>query len=147
MEMLYLIGGAFFSLLVLISTYLAVQMIRQGRFFKIDKQIKTVNAFHASADPEYSEKILDLIHNIVNRIALIEFNRAIDGKDISKMHMNNFMPIIDQTAKRAREALKDGIGDYGVFSEKFIEDYIIDVSTMTFKSLLQKQIELEATDF
>ena len=92
---------------------------------------------------EYSNNILEFIQSIITHIAMIKFKNFIDGNDISKITREKTKQLIQDVAIMTNSSINwENIIIIDTFLTKdFYETYIVEMSAMTIKQMLNTSLE------
>ena len=87
---------------------------------------------------EYSESVLNFIKIITNSIAILKFRTFQDNHNMDKITQEIFKKLVMEVAAEVNESIDaEKINfDNTLFTKKFYETYIIDMSMFAVKSLL-----------
>ena len=91
---------------------------------------------------ESAEKLLNFIRMISSQIAMIQFRNFIDSHDISKVTKANIRDLVEDTATNIKNSLNIDDIDFAdmLITEEFLDEYIINVASITIKDLLNKSL-------
>ena len=91
---------------------------------------------------ESAEKLLDFIRMISNQIAIIHFRNFIDSHDISKVTKANIRDLVEDTATNIKNSINIDDIDFVdmLITEEFLDEYIINIASITIKDLLNKSL-------
>lgn len=87
----------------------------------------------------YSKEVLDLVRKIVGENVLIRFREFVDGRNMGKVTEANIKNLIRHIAEDSRRSLNLSkiIWDNTIFDQEYIDGYIVDVTVMMVKDLLE----------
>lgn len=126
-------------LCILMSFSIVVQMkgIKQN---KVD-----TDEMSAAEKIKYTTDMIDFIKVLCQQTSLLRFRDFIDNHEISKTTRSNYAAIVDETARSIHNSLMRTNIKYDdlLVSQEYINTYIIEVTSITIRDLLEKTIEGE----
>ena len=93
----------------------------------------------------YTKQTLDFLKELCQQTALLRFRDFIDNHEISKTTRSNYAAIVDVTARFIHDSLMRTNIKYDdlLVSQEYVNTYIIEVTSITIRDLLEKTIEGE----
>lgn len=126
-------------LCILMSFSIVVQM-------KGIKQSKVnTDEMSAAEKIKYTTDMIDFIKVLCQQTSLLRFRDFIDNHEISKTTRSNYAAIVDETARSIHNSLMKTNIKYDdlLVSQEYVNTYIIEVTSITIRDLLEKTIEGE----
>lgn len=140
-----------------ITSVLIILMILSGAWFfssvvalnKLRKQEELITSLHNKMQGEniesltsYSQKLLDFVKMLTTQVAILKFKTFVDNHEIEKVTKVNVRELAGLVANTVKDSINIDNIDFSdiLFTKEFYEDYIIEVSITTIKSLLEKTI-------
>ena len=120
--------------------------------FSIVVQCKSIKQNKANTDEmsaaekiKYTTDMIDFIKVLCQQTSLLRFRDFIDNHEISKTTRSNYAAIVDETARSIHNSLMRTNIRYDdlLVSQEYINTYIIEVTSITIRDLLEKTIEGE----
>lgn len=130
-------------LLTILCMLMSFSIVVQRRSIKQNK----VNSDEMSAAEKikYTTDMIDFIKVLCQQTSLLRFRDFIDNHEISKTTRSNYATIVDVTARSIHNSLMRTNIRYDdlLVSQEYINTYIIEVTSITIRDLLEKTIEGE----
>lgn len=139
MELFVMITAlTFYMIVILLLAHLPVKRAVKEVHQKMNYAVKST---------EYSNELLKTIRSFVAEIAVIRFRTFIDGRAADKITREQVKNLVDSVAKDAEKYLEIDHINYEIllYTDEFIQDYIVQVAVNSIKDLLSKYI-LAATE-
>lgn len=120
--------------------------------FSIVVQMKSIKQNKVNTDEmsaaekiKYTTDMIDFIKVLCQQTSLLRFRDFIDNHEISKTTRSNYAAIVDETARSIHNSLMRTNIKYDdlLVSQEYINTYIIEVTSITIRDLLEKTIEGE----
>ena len=120
--------------------------------FSIVVQCKSIKQNKANTDEmsaaekiKYTTDMIDFIKVLCQQTSLLRFRDFIDNHEISKTTRSNYAAIVDETARSIHNSLMRTNIRYDdlLVSQEYVNTYIIEVTSITIRDLLEKTIEGE----
>lgn len=126
-------------LCILMSFSIVVQMkgIKQNKV--------NTDEMSAAEKIKYTTDMIDFIKVLCQQTSLLRFRDFIDNHEISKTTRSNYAAIVDETARSIHNSLMRTNIKYDdlLVSQEYVNTYIIEVTSITIRDLLEKTIEGE----
>lgn len=110
---------------------------------EVQREGNRLMALNDHSSLKYSEDLLDLIRNIVDQVAVMKFKNFTDTHDIEKVNIPPVKGLVEDVATDVHNALiLDNVKfNEAIFTEAFLNQYIIDVAMIAVKQLLSKYVD------
>lgn len=98
--------------------------------------------------PEYSHEVLEYLRSFIVEVSAIIFRNFIDNHEIEKITKATMTKLVEDTAKTVNESISvtNIRFDDTLFTRKFYDKYIIDISMISIKELLEKAVNKTEED-
>lgn len=116
----------------------AILMTAIERNYRYNEDLAKNKSNSTIGSIEYSENVLNFIKTITNSIAVLKFRSFEDNHNMDKITQEIFKKLVIEVAAEVHESIDSSKIDFDktLFTEKFYESYIVDMSVFAIKSLL-----------
>lgn len=146
-------AAVFIILMVIILALLIVIEIISDKYTTASNIIDELN-YEMSVikrnceSPEYSHEVLEYLRSFTVEVSAITFRNFIDNHEIEKITKATMTKLVEDTAKIVNESINVGNIRFNdtLFTRKFYDKYIIDISMISIKELLEKAVNKTEED-
>ena len=130
-------------LLTILCILMSFNVVIQSNGVKQNKV--NTNDMSAAEKIKYTTDMIDFIKVLCQQTSLLRFRDFIDNHEISKTTRSNYAAIVDETARSIHNSLMRTNIKYDdlLVSQEYVNSYIIEVTSITIRDLLEKTIEGE----
>ena len=130
-------------LLTILCMLMSFSIVVQNKGIKQNKV--NTDEMSAAEKIKYTTDMIDFIKVLCQQTSLLRFRDFIDNHEISKTTRSNYAAIVDETARSVHNSLMRTNIEYDdlLVSQEYINAYIIEVTSITIRDLLEKTIEGE----
>ena len=130
-------------LLTILCMLMSFSIVVQMKGIKQNKV--NTDEMSAAEKIKYTTDMIDFIKVLCQQTSLLRFRDFIDNHEISKTTRSNYAAIVDETARSIHNSLMRTNIRYDdlLVSQEYINTYIIEVTSITIRDLLEKTIEGE----
>ena len=130
-------------LLTILCMLMSFSIVVQCKGIKKNKV--NTDEMSAAEKIKYTTDMIDFIKVLCQQTSLLRFRDFIDNHEISKTTRSNYAAIVDETARSIHNSLMKTNIKYDdlLVSQEYINTYIIEVTSITIRDLLEKTIEGE----
>lgn len=130
-------------LLTILCMLMSFSIVVQMKGIKQNKV--NTDEMSAAEKIKYTTDMIDFIKVLCQQTSLLRFRDFIDNHEISKTTRSNYAAIVDETARSIHNSLMRTNIKYDdlLVSQEYINTYIIEVTSITIRDLLEKTIEGE----
>lgn len=128
-------------LLTILCMLMSFSIVVQNKSIKQNKA--NTNEMSAAEKIKYTTDMIDFIKVLCQQTSLLRFRDFIDNHEISKTTRSNYATIVDETARSIHNSLMRTNIKYDdlLVSQEYVNSYIIEVTSITIRDLLEKTIE------
>lgn len=130
-------------LLTILCMLMSFNIVVQMKGIKQNKV--NTDEMSAAEKIKYTTDMIDFIKVLCQQTSLLRFRDFIDNHEISKTTRSNYAAIVDETARSIHNSLMRTNIKYDdlLVSQEYVNTYIIEVTSITIRDLLEKTIEGE----
>ena len=130
-------------LLTILCMLMSFSIVVQMKGIKQNKV--NTDEMSAAEKIKYTTDMIDFIKVLCQQTSLLRFRDFIDNHEISKTTRSNYAAIVDETARSIHNSLIGTNIKYDdlLVSQEYVNTYIIEVTSITIRDLLEKTIEGE----
>lgn len=130
-------------LLTILCILMSFSIVVQSKGIKQNKV--NTDEMSAAEKIKYTTDMIDFIKVLCQQTSLLRFRDFIDNHEISKTTRSNYAAIVDETARSIHNSLMRTNIKYDdlLVSQEYVNTYIIEVTSITIRDLLEKTIEGE----
>ena len=130
-------------LLTILCMLMSLSIVVQSKGIKKNKV--NTDEMSAAEKIKYTTDMIDFIKVLCQQTSLLRFRDFIDNHEISKTTRSNYAAIVDETARSIHNSLIGTNIKYDdlLVSQEYVNTYIIEVTSITIRDLLEKTIEGE----
>lgn len=130
-------------LLTILCMLMSFSIVVQMKGIKQNKV--NTDEMSAAEKIKYTTDMINFIKVLCQQTSLLRFRDFIDNHEISKTTRSNYAAIVDETARSIHNSLMRTNIKYDdlLVSQEYINTYIIEVTSITIRDLLEKTIEGE----
>ena len=130
-------------LLTILCMLMSFSIVVQMKGIKQNKV--NTDEMSAAEKIKYTTDMIDFIKVLCQQTSLLRFRDFIDNHEISKTTRSNYAAIVDETARSIHNSLMETNIKYDdlLVSQEYVNTYIIEVTSITIRDLLEKTIEGE----
>ena len=130
-------------LLTILCMLMSFSIVVQSKGIKQNKV--NTDKMSAAEKIKYTTDMIDFIKVLCQQTSLLRFRDFIDNHEISKTTRSNYATIVDETARSIHNSLMRTNIKYDdlLVSQEYVNTYIIEVTSITIRDLLEKTIEGE----
>lgn len=130
-------------LLTILCMLMSFNIVVQCKCIKQNKV--NTDEMSAAEKIKYTTDMIDFIKVLCQQTSLLRFRDFIDNHEISKTTRSNYAAIVDETARSIHNSLMRTNIKYDdlLVSQEYVNTYIIEVTSITIRDLLEKTIEGE----
>lgn len=130
-------------LLTILCMLMSFSIVVQCKGIKKNKV--NTDEMSAAEKIKYTTDMIDFIKVLCQQTSLLRFRDFIDNHEISKTTRSNYAAIVDETARSIHNSLMITNIKYDdlLVSQEYVNTYIIEVTSITIRDLLEKTIEGE----
>ena len=130
-------------LLTILCMLMSLSIVIQSKGIKQNKV--NTDEMSAAEKIKYTTDMIDFIKVLCQQTSLLRFRDFIDNHEISKTTRSNYAAIVDVTARFIHDSLMRTNIKYDdlLVSQEYVNTYIIEVTSITIRDLLEKTIEGE----
>ena len=130
-------------LLTILCMLMSLSIVIQSKGIKQNKV--NTDEMSAAEKIKYTTDMIDFIKVLCQQTSLLRFRDFIDNHEISKTTRSNYAAIVDETARSIHNSLMRTNIKYDdlLVSQEYVNTYIIEVTSITIRDLLEKTIEGE----
>ena len=130
-------------LLTILCMLMSFSIVVQSKGIKQNKV--NTDKMSAAEKIKYTTDMIDFIKVLCQQTSLLRFRDFIDNHEISKTTRSNYAAIVDETARSIHNSLMRTNIKYDdlLVSQEYVNTYIIEVTSITIRDLLEKTIEGE----
>lgn len=113
-----------------------------NELIKLDSKLESPE--FSNMQIEYTNSMLKYIHDFTIQVASIEFRNFMDGHDLTKVTKATMSKLVEDTAIKVDKSIYLGnikLDDL-LFTKDFYNNYIIDITMISIKELLDKAINI-----
>lgn len=130
-------------LLTILCMLMSFSIVVQSKGIKQNKV--NTDKMSAAEKIKYTTDMIEFIKVLCQQTSILRFRDFIDNHEISKTTRSNYAAIVDETARFIHNSLMRTNIKYDdlLVSQEYINTYIIEVTSITIRDLLEKTIEGE----
>lgn len=130
-------------LLTILCMLMSFSIVVQMKGIKQNKV--NTDEMSAAEKIKYTTDMINFIKVLCQQTSLLRFRDFIDNHEISKTTRSNYAAIVDETARSIHNSLMRTNIKYDdlLVSQEYVNTYIIEVTSITIRDLLEKTIEGE----
>lgn len=112
---------------------------------EVKREANKIAAKNDHSSLEYSNGLLDFVKTVVAQTTVLKFRSFIDNRDVSKITLTQLKKFVQEIVPLIHDSLVIGNMDLNgvMFTERFLNIYIIETSMIMAKELLDKAINEE----
>lgn len=131
----------FIGLFVVTRNY----MILKHRYDDLKEIAENLKEENKAMTVKYSDEILKYFRVFTTQISMIKFQEFLDSHDVKKITESNVKNLINDICKTVNESInrRKIVFDDALFTEGFLNQYIIQITITTVKDLVAKSVDAQ----